>query len=57
MSESIQKYMNMVRVTSPYGTKMQCNPIHIVCYKSSLDKGCNTKPLQEEVDHHLHGPG
>ena len=25
----------------------------IVYLKPSLDKGCNTQPLQKEVDHHL----
>ena len=50
------KYMNIARVTPPIGTKMQSqNEFHLQpnSLKPSLDKGCDTKPLQKEVDHHL----
>ena len=49
--------MNIAIVGSPSGTKMQSQkesylqPNH--CLLENLDKGCNTKPLQKEVDHRL----
>ena len=53
--------MNLATVIPPFGTKIQshkeiqfhCYKPSYHCYKPSLDKGCNIKPLQKEVDHHL----